>query len=539
MFYNSLENREKIYLDFITVFLKERQDSRKKFIPDLIKHRKSFWDEIFHDSNLTKQEIIDFVKYLFEYSSTDDLKRLENVDSLRGYLDNIENPISTGASLSDKKALKEFIIDQDVKFKVLEKPETLSNSFFDFVVEKNSYLINYRNVITILKVKLSEFEEEDIQKAIYSYITELELSDLKKYLEENINEFVSKVLLHENGSHSESEDSLITLLNDQSLGTELKKKLISIQKSRISSLDKLVDQEAQEIVTSANKIEATWENVFFYYDQFDESFLNETIITFLNNEANHTSLSKSSVFTIDGVEREKLLKFRDALLYCSGLNSVAYRSILKSLRPIESVDFSKLNAEKARILLEEGILDLNIHNYNGLKSIEGVLHIELIEKHINYFIKNTNSFSLDNPDWQLILSSDKIKKAQKKELLPYLTKEELSDKEVAKLVLKLHPNQKIGEYGFDEVKVLLNHQNSIKTRISILFKYINDLHDDQLGVIVSLFGIAYKDLFGLWKMPSFPNNTEHQMLLEELVERGIISSYVKEGKTLRAHCKRK
>lgn len=536
MFYSSLANREEIYFEFIVTFIKERSSCRRKFVLNLIKQRKSFWDELFHDSNLPEQEIFEVVNYLLEYSSADDLKQLDNVESLKGYFEEIENPISVGTSLVDSKTFQEFINAKSVKLKNLEKTDNLSNHFFDFIIKNKAYEINYYNVLVILNSILSDIEESEIKQSIYTHICDSDITELKNYIEEYINEFVSKVLLYDKRSHSENEDSLIALLNAESLDSRFKSQLIDIQKNRISSIDKLIDHEAREIVTSANKIKATWENVYFYYDQFDESFLNETIIKFLNNEDNHTDLSESSLFEISEVERAKLLKFRDALLYCSELNPVAYKNILKSQIPIDSVDFSKLNTEMAEILLEEEILGLDTHNYDGLKSIEGSLHIGLIEAHIKNFIKDSSSFSLDNKDWHLILSSDKIKKAQKAELLPYLSTNELSDKNVAKIVLELHPGQKIEKYGFDEIKAMLAHRGALRRRISLLLFYIDDLRDDQLKVILSQFGEDYKNLFELRKMPSFPNNKEHKLLLENLIHRDIISRIIPKGEKIKAIC---
>lgn len=539
MLYSSLANRETVYFEFIIIFIKERSSSREKFIFNLIKHRRSFADELLNDSNLPQEMVLDIVKYLFEYASIDDLLRLENIESLKGYLQGLERPIAAATSLVDKKTIQEFISAECVKFRNLEKPESASSTFFDFVINNSAYEINYSNILNILDAKLTDAEIADLKNSIYTHISESELTELKKYIEKNLNEFVSKVLLYEDCSQSEKEDSLVALLNAESLDSKFKSRLVTVQKNRISSLDKLVDQEAREIVTSANKIEASWENVYLYYYQFEKSFLNETIIKFLNNEENHNRLSESSVFEVQNVEREKLLKFRDALLYCSGLNSVAYKNILKSLIRIDQVDFSKVNSEMAEILLDEGILELNVDNFVGLKSLEGSLHIRLVEEHIDKFTDSISEYSLDNNDWYLTLHSKRIKAHQKNRLMSYLTTDELSDKNVAKKVFEQHPDKKIEGYGFDEIKVLLAHQYSIKTRISILLKYINGLSDDQLEVIVSQFGEEYKDLFGLWKKPSFPNNTEHQLLLKELEDRSIISSSVNEGKKLRAYCRRK
>lgn len=538
-FYSSLENQESVYFEFIFGFIEAKANCRKVFFTNLIKYRKSFWDELFHREKIPDEKILEIVKYLFEFPKAEDLQKLDNVESLNGYIETLKNPISFGASLQSKKRLQEFIINQSVKFKEIETPDNHSNSFFGFVFENNSYEINYLNVITILKNKLSEFVEGDIQKAIYSYISELELTYLKEYLEENINEFVSKVLLHENKSHSESEETLITLLNNEGLKSHFKAELIDIQKHKISSLDRLINYEVKEIVTSANKIKPTWNNVYHYYDQLDESFLNETFISFLNKKENYVELSEKSVFDVKGVDEKLLLKFRDDLLYCAKLDLKAYKNLLKSLLPIDSVVYSQISQEMAEILLEENILNLSSHNFDGLKSIEGSLHISLIEKNIQELVENTITLSFDQEDWYSILNSKNITISHKRELLFYLTIDNLSYIKVAEKVIDLHPKQKIESYGFDKIKVLLSHGVSIKKRIALLLNYMNDFSDEQLKAIVSQFGEDYADLFGLYKSPTFPNNNAHFEFLKELDNRGIISSFSKSGDVIRAHCRRK
>lgn len=539
MLYASFNNREKIYLNFIVFFLEEKSSCRRKFIPNLIKHRKSFWDEIKHPSKLPREKIRKIVKYLFEYTQAENLQNLDNVSSLISYLSNINKPISFGASLSNTVSLKDFLSANLVKFRSIEEPDNSTQNFFDYVINKNQYEINYPNVITILKNKLSEFEEGDIQKAIYSYISELELTDVKEYLEENINEFVSKVLLHKNISNSESEESLITLLNNEDLESQFKAELIGIQKHKISSLDSLINYETKEIVTSANKIKPTWNNVYHYYDQLDESFLNETIISFLNKEENYVELSDHSVFDVEGVDEKLLLRFRDNLLYSTSLDLNTYKNLLKSLLPIDSVDYSQINQEMAEILLEENILKLNSHNFDGLKSLDGSLHIRLIEKNIQELVEDIITMSFDDEDWYSILNSKQITRSHKRELLFYLSTENLSNSKVAKKVIELHPKEKIEKYGFDKIKVLLSHDVSIKGRIALLLNYINDFNNDQLEAILSQFGDDYADLFGLWKKPTFPNDEAHLEFLEELKNRGIISSFSKSGDEIRAYCRRK
>ncbi|MEX2411354.1 MAG: hypothetical protein WD607_08300 [Candidatus Paceibacterota bacterium] len=539
IFYSSLDNRDQKYLDFIIGFIDKKPECRKEFISNLIKNRKSIWDEVFHGKNLPDDEILDFVKHLFENSEAEDIQRLDNVESLNEYIENLESPVSFGASLENIKPLRKYINSQSLKFKNLEVTDKSSQSFFDFIIFNSSYEINYQNIVEILKTKLPDSEDKEIKQAFYSYISKPELIDLKKYVGKNINQFVSKVLLRDESSNSENEDSIITLLNNEDLKPELKVDLVKIQKNKINILANLDNQEGKEIVISANKIKPTWENVFHYYNQLDESSFNETLINFINEEENYSKLSKSNIFDLEEIDKQQLLKFRDDLLYCDKLKADAYRELLSSLTPIGSLDFSLLSSKMAEIILETDILQLNSHNFEGLKTLRGNLHIRLIEKHIQEIIKGDNELSLDNSDWYLILDSKQIKSTQKHQLLKELTVQNFSDSDVAKKVLQIHPEQKINSYGFDEIKTLLSHRVLLKNRISVLLKYIADLNNGQLETIVSQFGEDYADLFGLFKMPSFPNHEPNYLLLKELKRRGIISSVAKEGEKIRARCRRK
>lgn len=539
-FYSSLENQASEYFEFIKGFIKAKPCCRKEFIENLIKHRKSVLDELFHRRKLTDGEILNAVKYLFEYSEAADIQKLDNLESLIEYLQNFEEPISFTKTLGDTEVLQEFVKAQKVKFKSIDESLSSSNEFLDFLIKNNAYEINYSSILTILRVKLNEVEESEIPPRIYSYIYfESVLTNVKKYVEDHINEFVSKVLLKKEGCYSENEGALVSLLNNGNLNQDLKTETVKIQRLKISSLDKLVDDEIKELVLSTNKIKPTWANIFQYYNQREENCLNDILKNFINVKENYSELSKSNVYDLQDADELKKELLMEDILYCYNLNNDAYKELLNSISPPDSINYDLLKPEKAEIILESDILELNAHNFDGLKTLQSNLHIRLIEKQIQEFIKGDNELSLDNKDWCLLLDSKKIKSTQKHKLLKDLTIQNLSDSNVAIKVLQIHPDQKINSYGFDEIRTLLSHQVSLEKKISVLLKYIDDLNNEQLETIVSGFGDDYADLFGLWKSPSFLYCKVHYSLLKNLKGRGIISSVVKEGEKIRAYCRRK
>lgn len=539
MLYSSMTNRDTIYFDFIIGFITEKPRAREVFVANLIKHRKSLWDEVINNSNLPDDKIREISAHLFNYSEIEDLLNLENVETLRAYLVNLETPIAYGASLDHKNCLKEFMSNQSLKYKNIEEGVNSSLTFFGFVINNNHYEITYKNVITILKSKVSGFKLNDARKAIYTYITESELPALKDYIEQNINEFVSKVLLHNHENHSESENSLITLLNNENLKPQFKIDLIGIQKQKLISLEALNSNEAKEIVMTANKVMPTWDNVFHYYNQIDKPFLNKTLLYHLNIKENYSALAKSNVHDISNVDEKEITSFNNDILYCEDLSIDSYKELLNSLTPKWPIDYKMINSEMAAIILGKWRLDLNSHNFIGLKGLKGALHIQLVEKNIVSFIKNEVDISPDTNDWLLLLNSNNIDLIEKRKLLSQLSISELNNSKLAKQVIEVHPDRKIKTFSFKEVKILLSHNHSIESRILVLLNYLGELNDDQLKTVVSQFGEDFANLFGLYKKPNFEKNEPTHNLLKELKNREIISSITVKETMLQANCRRK
>ncbi len=538
IFYSSLDNRDQNYLDFIIGFIDKKPSCRKEFISNLIKNRKSIWDEVFHGKNLPDEKILEVTGYMFEYSTSDNLADLNNIKSFRDYISNLETPITFGGQLNISTPFKQFITTQSVKFKTLELLTSENEEIFKFVVNNNCFKISYHNFKTILNSNLINSELTDTRNAIFSSLTEIELPAIKNYAEGNINEFVSKVLLYEDISDKEDENALIELLNNEDLELQYKTDLLSIQQNKISSLEDLNEKQVIEMVLETNRISPTWRNIFYYYHEILDSSLNQIIINFLNTVRNYSILSDSSIFDIDQEESVKT-SFRDSIFYCKDLNPEAYESLLNAITPLPPLDASLLSPNMAEAIVTGNYLEFNSINFDQLKSIQGNLHIRLIKKHIQEFVKGYSDITLENSDWYLLLKSKKINSSNKEQLVSHLTNRNFSDQKISKKVIELHPNKRLASIGFEELKTILSHENSLEGRISLLLLYISILDDNQLKTIVSKFGEDYADLFGLWKMPSFPNHEPNYLLLKDLEERGIISSVAKKGEKVIARCLRK
>jgi len=538
IFYSSLDNRDQMYLDFIIGFINKKPDCRKEFVSNLIKNRKSIWDEIFHSKNLPDEKVIELTKYIFEYSTSDDIAELNNIESFKDYISNLEKPITFGSHLNTTASFKEFITTQSVKFKTLEISTSEKEEFFQDVVNTNCFEISFKNYNTILKSVLTDSQLIGSRNAIYSALIEFELDTIKDYADKNINEFVQKVLLYNEISNREGENSLIEILNNEDLEIQYKTDLLVIQQNKISSLKALNKKEVIELVLVSNRISPIWRNLFYYYYEVLDRSLNQIIINYLNTVRNYSTLSDSSIFDIDQEDSIKI-SFRDSILYCKDLNLEAYESLLAALTPLPALDASLLNTDMAEVIVRSNYIEFNSINFDQLKLIDGSVHIQLLEHNINSLITNEHGLNLSENDWYLLLESENVSEGHKKQLLHELTFESPIDHDLASRVIELHGDKKIESLGYVEIKELLSIEAPIESKIFVLMNYVDELNDEQMRNIIVGFGDNYSDLFQLHKIPTFDFSEINLSLIEELEKREIISSHEIKGSRLKVYCRRK
>ncbi|MBK7969765.1 MAG: hypothetical protein IPK08_12935 [Bacteroidetes bacterium] len=98
----------------------------------------------FNKSNYTIERLKDIVCLIFQSADFDDIQELEELESLATYLSELPGIVAFAHSISNKKALFDFIQNNDVKAEVLDTPNRSAHDEFQFVFTLNAYVINFK-----------------------------------------------------------------------------------------------------------------------------------------------------------------------------------------------------------------------------------------------------------------------------------------------------------------------------------------------------------------------------------------------------------
>jgi hypothetical protein len=436
--------------------------------------------------------------------------------------------------------VKEFISDSNVEFEELQQPNEKTKLLFDFVYKNNHYKINLENISVILEAEHKDKKisgsggmlPENFQSNNYEVILDSECTYLINYINEKINDYVKKAYLKTELDNEEKESILTKyFINNKSLTLDLKTKIIDNTKTVFSKLEDVENIEFKKKLIQLNKIEATWDNVYSYLSDLEDTFIDDTLISFYNKKENYEILSKQD---LDIEDKDLLLFYRDirfAILKCDELSIEAYSNLILSIkRTYNELGFEEISEDKVKALIENSKLNLTENNYNKLRENFINQHILLIEKNQSTFFKDVSLYNLDEEDFTMILNSDKITDSNKLKLLESITHENLlNNKDLSNATLEVVLKNKDLSLSLDKVNNILSHKISTELKINLLVLYgSNKLSKDSLLELITLLPLSYKKITNK-KQTTIPKNSSNDNFIKMLKQKGIVGT-VKENR---------
>jgi len=532
-FYKLLTSEDEKIIQFVIGFIQSFPQHHALFVKNVCRYKKELWSEIHVKSNLPDVPIRDLLKLIFEYADYEDILKLQNLDSLISYISKIEDFFHFASSFSSSDNLTKIIADKNICFRFMDKPASDKIALFNFIYQKNHYVINEHNVNVVIEMIKPECNKIILYEAHYTTILNLGLSHLKDYINSNINEYVANVLLPLKTNRSESEQSVIELLNRDELELQTKREILLSQDVLISSFDEIDGTDVMSLCLEERKIIPSWENVINYCsytepEETDEEIMfDESLVNFLNDESIYSVLSKNKMSANVEVKEEYLKKICVRLIYSQSLNPEAYSLLLTSLPYIyNSIGFDKLNESQTKSLLDRNKVSVTKSNLNALREIDPKYFIRLVENRQEDFIENFNDLDVKTDDWKQVFKSSVFQYSNKVELIKNFDKNFITgNQEIAKYVFWLIPLDRTVTLDYEVVEAILNAGDSLERKIKILNVYFDTLAASQIKTLVEKLGENYARMFIKQNKPVFELTDEVMILIRKLEERKMIKRY--------------
>lgn len=498
-----------------------------RFVKKVCLKYPNFWFYV-EEGNFTDEDRNFVLKNLLLNVDSDLLKNQNKEGKLYAYISKKVDFLSLIDSKS--KNVENVLLNLDIKFEMPLLDIKSNPQLFDFIYKNNLYQLNIDMIEQIVKEQiLSKKDVLNLRVANYTTIQEIELVNLKEYVDNEILNYVNNVYLKLETNKNESESSLISLLNNPKLDRIDPYDIILNQDIVFNKLDGIRDTKSWSILFAFNKIKPSWINVFKYYGihNFDES-----LILFLNNENTFIELSKEDIKSLNFAKEAKH-KFITDLILTNEISNNSYSFLIENLEDsYDDLEIEKIGEEKIKMLVEKGIIALTKENFELLRINSIGKQILLIILNFDKYIEQRDeeeiNYELKEKEYESLLNSN-LSAENKIELILELDETEIHEKNnLGNLVGEVLKNHKLNTLSYSFFIILLKNIDSIETKVKLCNLYF-DLFSKSFVRIEEVLNIVDEPFVNIIKVgtnkPPIIYNEENLQLIENLKRARYIISY--------------
>lgn len=518
-----LNSEHKKVIDFIDSYKRNEETNNNVLFKELPNVWKGIWSFIIAENNkFSEKKTNEYFQLIVANATINQLEKLNNLKSLKHHFSKLSN---LGSLIEDKNLtdkLKSIASSFQTKFdnisELLDKNEVL----YEYVVSNDNYNINNTNLLAI--VNSEDINKEDFENSNYSAIKNLNNQQPLDYIERYIENYVTDVYLQLPNTE-ESEDSLISLLNNSDLLIQTRKKILENTIQVFQNLSDFKDIEIKEEILNQYLVSIKWENVMDYFNSYTNENLDSILINYLNNEDIYKELSNSNLSSLDDDDEIKK-KFALAIIYCDDLS-------LKSHSKLRGCHFSSwtglklkgLSFDKVESMINSKFITLSIDYFDKAKEDFVGLHINLIEKSFNTFIKNCDEYEMDEEDYLSLMQSTVLLDSQKKQFLDTLDENEIVENNgIAITATRVYANERVDSLDYSLLYGLFKAGNSNEFRIKLFNLNANNISKTEAMNLIGQLGYPYNRLTKPRKQAKLVNNKVNIEFTDILKSFGIISS---------------
>lgn len=512
-----LSNGSENTFNFIKGYI-ENGENQQEFIKLICSHWEGFWSFIQEESLFTDKKKDEYLKLIFKYSHLDDIKLQSKNSKLVDYINSKDNFLSFINDNQPLDEIEKIITELDIKLVTIENP-SINEELFEIIYINNLFVINGNNITTILKHYKQDVSQ--IETANYTTIQNSNCEELKVYIEEKIDFYITEVIIKLPENKLESEDKYASLLNNPDISTKNIIVLINKIETLISDITLINGAGITEILLSAFKVEPIWNNLYKYF-QDSNNKIDGALIKFLNHKSNYDELSKS---VISATKEGDYGLFRNEIMLCEGLDDEAYKYLIKSIHfKRNELSFEKLSTSKIECLIDD-VLNVTVENYNLLRDHFPNQHIDLLCKMPQTYLTEFEKYVIDNEDLQLILSSGSFSDKQKVEVIIKADENLIFEKvETSDKVCEILSNTIKLEIEYEFIKNLFSKTKHIRNRLKMFNIYFKDFSKSNIDELLSLLPTPFSTIAIKGKRPEIGNSVIEIEFAQNLDDIKYISS---------------
>lgn len=419
--------------------------------------------------------------------------------------------------------IKDILLQLKPKFRELNIDGIEDKEILDTLFDNDMYELNLPMVKNVIKFKNSTLIDS-FEAQPYSVVVRLGYDSMNKYIQNNIKQYVSDIILKQANPEDEFND-ILSLVQKMFEEDEyaLIVELIKHETFKIGTISKLlgdkIDENKEQVqfiwktMLDAEKITVSWGNIIIYWVNYKiEDSLKNFIIKNINSFVKENRCCCNDSFISE-------------LILC-GMPISVYEVLLPVLRMSDfSMSLTDIPKEILGIMVRCKYFAFTPDKFGELKDIDESLAVEYISLNQDEAIKYTNDLDIDSALLNEILISTNITISNKEWFLEvfgvtYMT---------AEIVMSINELKlKITKETFEAAWEVANHDDGVK----LFFDHLSLFTADDFERYFSEIGGEYATLSDRTKrykriISCSENNSN---LVKRLKEVGYITSYNVEKK---------
>jgi hypothetical protein len=329
------------------------------------------------------------------------------------------------------------------------------------------------------------------------------------------------------GNTKESEESILSILNNEKIDLNQKMDALSRWDGKIKELADITDRDVQQKALELNRIEPKWQNIYAYYDGIEDGELDDTLLVFLDTDDNAIPLSEQKIITTEEREEEFIKKFSLAIINRNEISDENYALLINATKySWNSLNFEDLGRSKVENMVETKFLNLTQSNFEKLKEHFPHMHIRLVEKHSNELIAEYDELTFDSTDIHKLLVSTNIANEIKSQLIDKLNSSMFETKEVAVAACDILISSDYIAMEYSALENMIKFTLSTEKRVRLINIHFDYLDNTQLKGLIEKVGYNYKRLFMNQNKPKFPITDYNSILFQNLLDRNLIGKFI-------------
>jgi hypothetical protein len=526
LFFSHFSNKAARRMEFIHAYL-DKGHLKGKFVAKLSESWPGFWETISQDNKITTDTKDQILRLLITNADASKVGELDRQSLLSNYISDKPDFLFLAPEKDNIEKVKNILDHLNVKFDRLITTEE-TDELFTYIYENSYYQINSGMIHLIITIKGNKkITDDELETANYSAVINSGCDDLIRYIEDNIDTYISNVFLELDYNTHDPEDILIQFLNNDAISVENKNKIIEQVESKIKEVT-TVPSEFWETLVKEEKMLPKWRNVLLYFTETEE--IDEHLVRFLDNANNYIELSEDQIEPDEEAEdtehaEEISKKLSKELITNSAISDQAFEELAKSITEVYDGELNLETISNKRIttLITNGGLKLSVANFNGLKKNDP-MRMLLLNENISTFIDEIQEYSLEPKDLMWILSSGEIASTDVSLIINKISEEVITGQtDLANLIcLSLANNS--GEIGFEKLKKILTYSNVVPIKLTLLINKLPGKTTAEIDELLIVMGDPYAQISERGKRPAIPLIKENTELVRKLSDLEYISS---------------